>query len=430
VITLMHGSRDERKAEIEKFRLYKRTRDPKLRDELITANIDLARKLAQRYTATGEPFEDLFQEACIGLIKAIERYDPDRDIQFNTYATHVINGHLRHYLRDFGKLIKEPAWLQEMRYKVNKAIEELQHKLHRHPTPEEIAKHTGIKQKLVEYILSTSELFKVQSLDEIIMVEEGEEVVDSQLERMQLEGVWSDMQQLEERISIEQALSYLSRLQRRVIELFFYKELTKTEIARMLGKSVNDITYLLKKGLQNLHQILTSKGKVGVKRAMEGVDEVTQFMHERQFILRLEEDLRRAQRYKFPISVAYIISAKLRSYHRRWRSKRFNAVLSMLAQIIRSNLREVDYVGRMGVNAFAVALPHTDSKGASKAMERLKKKVEETFDGSTPQTPEIDFQYGCAETHGGSLEATDLLLKAEKEAKETLKAKGASRRSN
>jgi len=425
---LVQGSRDGRKSEIEKFRLYKRTRDPKLRDELVTANIDLARRLAQRYTITGEPFDDLFQEACIGLIKAVERYDPDRDIQFNTYATHVINGHLRHYLRDFGKLIKEPAWLQEKRYKVNKAIEELQHKLHRHPTAEEIAKHTGLKQELVEYILGTSELFKVESLDEIAMVEEGEEVLDSQLERMELEGVWSDIQQLEERISIEQALSYLNRLQRRVIELFFYKELTKTEIARMLGKSVNDITYLLKRGLQNLREILTSRGKVGVKRAMEGVDEVTRFLNERQFLLRLEEDLRRAQRYEFPITVAYIISTKLQQYHRRWRSRHFNTVLSKLAELIRSNLREVDYVARMGVNTFAVALPHTDLKGASKAMERLRRKVETTFDGATPEKPEIDFQYGLAETHAGRLEATELLIKAENEAKEAVQTKGASRK--
>lgn len=413
-----------REAEKEKFKLYRRTRDPKLRDELITANLELARRIAKRYAAIcSEPFEDLFQEACIGLINAVERYDPSMGTQFNTYATHVINGHLKHYLRDLGRLIKEPAWMQEERYRLNRAIEELRQKLHREPEPEEIAEYAGVSLELVKHILGSSSLFQVESLDEVMISEEGEEGLDSQLDRMALEGLWEDMQRLEDRLAIQQALQHLSRLQRKVIELFFYSELTKTEIARMLGISANYVTYLLQRGLHNLRALLTGKAPARVKRAMERIDEVTGFFGEQYFVERLTEDLRRAQRYNFTVSLAYIISPALRLYHRRWRTRHFNSLVSKLADVIRSNLREVDYVGRMKANEFAIAMPHTSAKGAERAMERLKEKIAAAFDGSTSETPRIDWHYAVVESPQGKTDAIELLIEAERKAKENLKAK-------
>lgn len=410
----------DREAEKEKFRLYRRTRDTKLRDELINANIELATRIARRYAAiSNEPFEDLFQEACIGLISAVERYNPDMGTQFNTYATHVISGHLRHYLRDFGRLIKEPAWMQEERYRLNKVIEELRQKLHRDPEPEEIAEYAGMSLELVKQIISSGEFFRVESLDEVMMGEEGEEL-DSQLDRVVVESLWEDMQRLEDRLAIQQALQQLSRLQRRVVELFFYNELTKTEIARLLGVSANYVTYLLQRGLRNLRDILSGKAPTGVKRAVERFDEVTQFMSEQYFTERLNDDLRRAQRYKFPITVAYIISSMLREYHRKWRQRRFNAVLSRLAELVRSNLRESDYVGRMKVNEFAIAMPHTTMKGAAKAMERLKGKLTATFSGKTSDAPLIDWYYSLSEATQGEKEATEMLVEAERRARKSI----------
>jgi len=418
---LRQDDKINREAEKEKFRLYRRTRDPKLRDELISANIELARRIARRYAAiSNEPFDDLFQEACIGLINAVERYDPSMGTQFNTYATHVINGHLKHYLRDLGGLIKEPAWMQEERYRLNRAIEELRQKLHREPDPEEVAEYSGMSLELVKRILGSSSLFQVESLDEVMISEEGEEGVDSQLDRRALEGLWEDMQRLEDRLAIQQALQHLSRLQRKVIELFFYNELTKTEIARILGISANYVTYLLQRGLHNLRGLLTGKAPMRVRRAMER-DEVTGFFGEQYFIERLSEDLRRAQRYSFSVSLAYIISPALRLYHRRWRARHFNSIISKLAEVIRSTLREVDYVGRMKVNEFAIAMPHTSAKGAAKAMERLKGKITATFDGRTQETPKIDWHYAIVESLNGEGDAVEMLIEAERRVKESIK---------
>ena len=84
------------------------------------------------------------QEACIGLVKAVDQFNLSRGVQFNTYATHVINGHLRHYLRDLGKIIKEPAWMQEARHQVNLAVEELLQETGQAPTSQEVAKYLSL----------------------------------------------------------------------------------------------------------------------------------------------------------------------------------------------------------------------------------------------------------------------------------------------
>jgi RNA polymerase sigma factor (sigma-70 family) len=99
--------------EREKFRLYRQTRDERLREELINAYRPLAEHIARQFLHTGEPLEDLVQWALIGLIKAVDNYDPDVGVKFVTYAWHHIKGEISHYLRDQGKLIAEPAWLQE-----------------------------------------------------------------------------------------------------------------------------------------------------------------------------------------------------------------------------------------------------------------------------------------------------------------------------
>ncbi|HID06338.1 MAG TPA: sigma-70 family RNA polymerase sigma factor, partial [Armatimonadetes bacterium] len=376
---MSNDSQIDRKAEREKFREYRRTRDPKLREELIVANCALAERIARHFAASGEPLEDLTQEAYIGLIKAVDQFNPDRGVQFNTYATHVITGHLRHYLRDLGKLIKEPAWMQEARYKVNRAIEELQQKLHREPTAREIAKHTGLKLQVVEQVLDTRELFQVESLDEPMETEEGEQIINGQLERLAYEEFVESSARLEDKIALEEALARLNRLQRKVIELFFYNEYTKTEIARILGISANYVGYLLQRGVQNLRDILTGKAPAkGVAKAAERFDPVTQFLQEWYFLEQLDLDVRRALRYQFPMAVGCAICPQLRSYHRRWRRKRLQTLLRALAQVTRSNLREVDYVGRVGKHEFLIALPHTE-RGARVAMQRVAERIRETF---------------------------------------------------
>ncbi len=110
-------------------REYRRTKDLALRDRLISQHLYLVQTVARRFSGMGEPQEDLLQEGAMGLINAVDLYDPDRGVQFSTYATHLVEGQIRHYLRDKGKLIKQPAWVQELTTKIMKATEALTQEL-------------------------------------------------------------------------------------------------------------------------------------------------------------------------------------------------------------------------------------------------------------------------------------------------------------
>ena len=115
--------RFNRKATRELFRAFAKTRDPKLRDELVVAHLNLARYLAIRFANRGEQLDDLIQVGTLGLIKAIDRFDVGRGVEFTTYATPTIIGEIKRYFRDKGWAIRVPRRLQELNLAVNRALE-------------------------------------------------------------------------------------------------------------------------------------------------------------------------------------------------------------------------------------------------------------------------------------------------------------------
>ena len=248
----MHPFRREafRLTEREKFRLYRRTRDERLREELIREYRPLAEHLARLFADSGEPLEDLVQYALLGLIKAIDGYDPDRGVEFSTYAWYQIRGEISHYLRDQGKLIAEPAWLQEARIKVERARNKLRQVLKREPTEEELVRETGLRSEVVRRVLETEQLFHLVWLEETSEEEESEGVAE--LERLALEPAQDE---IEQRYLVRRAVEKLPELQRKVIEWLFWEDLTMTEIAKLLGVSVTYVSYLFRKAIKNLRQL-------------------------------------------------------------------------------------------------------------------------------------------------------------------------------
>lgn len=236
--------------EREKFRLYRRTRDERLREELIREYRPLAEHLARLFADSGEPLEDLVQYALLGLIKAIDGYDPDRGVEFSTYAWYQIRGEISHYLRDQGKLIAEPAWLQEARIKVERARNKLRQVLKREPTEEELVRETGLRSEVVRRVLETEQLFHLVWLEETSEEEESEGVAE--LERLALEPAQDE---IEQRYLVRRAVEKLPELQRKVIEWLFWEDLTMTEIAKLLGVSVTYVSYLFRKAIKNLRQL-------------------------------------------------------------------------------------------------------------------------------------------------------------------------------
>jgi len=117
-----------------KFVEFARTSDRGLRDELVTAHLGLAEYLARRFANRGEPLDDLVQVASLGLVKAVDRFDPSRDVEFSTYATHTIVGELKRHFRDRGWAIRAPRRMQELYLRLGTVVGTLGQELGRSPT--------------------------------------------------------------------------------------------------------------------------------------------------------------------------------------------------------------------------------------------------------------------------------------------------------
>src|SRR5205807_6964192 len=113
------GGREELR---RKFQEYGRTRDPALRDRLVTAHLGLAEYLARRFTNRGEPLDDLVQVAALGLLKAVDRFDPERGLEFSTYATPTIVGELKRHFRDKGWAVRVPRRVQELHLRLASVV--------------------------------------------------------------------------------------------------------------------------------------------------------------------------------------------------------------------------------------------------------------------------------------------------------------------
>lgn len=228
-----------------------------LRHHLILAHAPLVEHCARAFAASGEPIEDLVQEGTIGLIKAVDRFDPGKGVRFSTYACHLISGEMRHYLRDLGKLIHEPGWHAALRARVMRENEALSQKLGRAPHPEEIAAALDMQPQIVRAVFDVQNTLSVESLDDggdddarPTGEERAGRATDSRTESRALPA------HVENQMVLSAALPKLRDLEERAVRLFFYGERTKTEIAREMGISVNYASYLVKRGLENLRRIL------------------------------------------------------------------------------------------------------------------------------------------------------------------------------
>src|ERR1700674_5025268 len=137
------------------FAEYTKSRQSAPRDELVVLHLNLVRYLASRFANRGEALEDLIQVGTLGLIKAIDRFDTGRGVEFTTYATPTIVGEIKRYFRDKGWAVKVPRRLQELNLAVNRALEKLTVKLGRSPTIAELASHLGATE---EDVLEAQEL--------------------------------------------------------------------------------------------------------------------------------------------------------------------------------------------------------------------------------------------------------------------------------
>ena len=355
---------------------YRRTRNYTLRDQIVMQYSNLVESVARRYSTPMEPAEDLAQEGYIGLISAIEGYDATKKVKFSTYATHFIIGQIKHYLRDRGKIIKEPAWLQELNQRIVRTTETLTQKLHRAPDNIEIAHALGMTEEAVAEVFMTREVFKIGSIDgSADSEEETPGVVDIERQKAK-EVVVSFQLTVEDRIVLRNALRKLKDLEQRVIESFYFEHLSQTEIAHGLGYSCNYVSHLLKTSIRKMKKILINEERRDpevalhqIRRSYESemtvpiealfVDPLTRLYTRAYFEDRLQEELSWASRESGCISVILIRMENFAAYSRAHGTMRVDEAALELVKTVRASTRKSDILTRHSSDLFALILPYT-----------------------------------------------------------------------
>ncbi len=215
---------------LAKFRIYRQTRAAVLRDQLICENMPLVHSIARRYRNIGEPVEDLILEGSIGLMHAVDHFDPDRGIRFSTYATHLVISQIQHYLRDCGHLIRQPAWVQELNARVTRAASQLTQELGREPAPDEIAEFLNLTEGSVQEVLAARELQRVVSLTALTQQHADDELLLIDREKIRAKRQQTLRLPIEDRITLEEAIDSLKTLERKVVRLFFSATSTRRRL--------------------------------------------------------------------------------------------------------------------------------------------------------------------------------------------------------
>ena len=149
----------------EQFAAFATTRDERLRSELVEAHIGLAHQLARRFTNRGESYDDLVQVASLALVKSVDRFDPERGVEFSTFATRTVIGELKRHFRDRGWAIRAPRRIQELYLELGHIIDSLSQELGRPPTVSEMAAATGASEEAVLEALEAGQSYRTTSID-------------------------------------------------------------------------------------------------------------------------------------------------------------------------------------------------------------------------------------------------------------------------
>ncbi|MBD9731063.1 RNA polymerase sigma factor SigF [Streptomyces sp. H28] len=221
-----------------------------LRNRLVRMHLPLVEHLARRFRNRGEPLDDLTQVATIGLIKSVDRFDPDRGVEFSTYATPTVVGEIKRHFRDKGWAVRVPRRLQELRLALTTATAELSQQHGRSPTVHELAEKLAISEEEVLEGLESANAYSTLSLDVPDTDDESPAVADTLgAEDEALEGV-------EYRESLKPLLEDLPPREKRILLLRFFGNMTQSQIAQEVGISQMHVSRLLARTLAQLREKL------------------------------------------------------------------------------------------------------------------------------------------------------------------------------
>lgn len=231
----------------ELFRRYKEEGDEDARNQLVVNHLNLVRYLASKFINRGEQLEDLVQVGTIGLIKAIDRFDPDRGLEFTTYATPTIMGEIKRHFRDKGWSVRVPRRLQELSTKVSQTADELTTELHRSPSVAEIAERIGASVEEVLEAMESSSAYSSVPLEGGGDDDEAPSVID------QYASEDSELNATDDRMLLEGIIRDFSSREKDIIRMRFEDGLTQSEIAEQMGISQVQVSRLLRRTLARIH---------------------------------------------------------------------------------------------------------------------------------------------------------------------------------
>jgi RNA polymerase sigma-B factor len=236
------------------FDRYHRGDDPAAQAALVERFLPMAKMLARRYHAGGEPLDDLVQVASLGLLKAIDRFDPERGTAFSTFAVPTIVGELKRHFRDKGWSLRVPRELQELTARVERASDVLLHELGRTPTPSQIAERLEISVEQVVEAHQAASAHRADSLDRVTSDDDrdGRHVVDT------LGDEDPGYRQAEHSATLGLLMSVLSDREREILRLRFAEDLTQSEIGDLVGLSQMHVSRLLRQAIVRLREAAES----------------------------------------------------------------------------------------------------------------------------------------------------------------------------
>lgn len=228
-----------------------------MKNQLVSQCLPYVHKIARGLARRGsDPVDDLVQVGCMGLIKALDKYNPLAGSRFKTYATYLITGEIRHYLRDKSSIIKAPRQMYELYYRMNQIVQRLTEELGRTPTDLEIAEELECPIDRVQNASIVDRRRSMVSLDQFITSNEGTNGETMYIERLVDTKYYEFLQNQEDKILLERAMGQLKEELRQVVEMTYYQDMSQTEIAKELGVSQMQVSRRLRKALDILYDLL------------------------------------------------------------------------------------------------------------------------------------------------------------------------------
>jgi RNA polymerase sigma-B factor len=232
------------------FEKLKQSKSVEVRNEIVSKYLYLAEIISKKFVNRGVDYEDIYQVASIALIKAVERFDPDKGVKFTSFATPTIIGEIKRFFRDKASVIRIPRRIYEVYQKVSNARESLTQELSRPPKIAEIAKYLNISEETVMEIIESNNAYNMQSFDQNVYAEDDLELHETIGEED------NTFEKIENRDFLNKSLDKFNEAEKEFINMRYFSNKTQKEIAEKLGVSQMYVSRLEKKVLERFRRML------------------------------------------------------------------------------------------------------------------------------------------------------------------------------